>query len=184
MCGKFTAHATWQQVVDFSQPLTGEGGGEGGGDGEVYTYRVNGMLPITSGMLRSQATDRADEVGLFLIGGTGAGRSPSMRGPRPSTSCARLGKHSPTASAVSSSSRPSTKAKKSPSRPGQRQCSNGRSIQGTGSPAASRSSSAVSKFRTCRCRCSHAQWSRCRPMSLSGAQSRRRKRIHARRPSL
>ena len=46
MCGKFTAHATWQQVVDFSQPLTGEGGGEGGGDGEVYTYRVNGMLPI------------------------------------------------------------------------------------------------------------------------------------------
>ena len=42
MCGKFTAQATWQQVVDFSQPLTGEGGG----DGEVYTYRVNGMLPV------------------------------------------------------------------------------------------------------------------------------------------
>jgi putative SOS response-associated peptidase YedK len=47
MCGKFTAQATWQQVVDFSQPLTSEGGGgdEGGGEGEVYTYRVNGMLP-------------------------------------------------------------------------------------------------------------------------------------------
>lgn len=37
-----SAEATCQQVVDFSQPLTGEGGGaEGGGDGEVYTYRVN-----------------------------------------------------------------------------------------------------------------------------------------------
>lgn len=46
MCGKFTAQTTWLQVVDFSQPLTGEGGGEGGGDGEVYTYRVNGMLPV------------------------------------------------------------------------------------------------------------------------------------------
>jgi putative SOS response-associated peptidase YedK len=47
MCGKFTAQATWQQVVDFSQPLTGEGGSDGGGgDGEVYTYRVGGMLPV------------------------------------------------------------------------------------------------------------------------------------------
>jgi len=45
MCGKFTAQATWQQVVDFSQPLTGGGGGDEGG-GEVYTYRVNGMLPV------------------------------------------------------------------------------------------------------------------------------------------
>jgi len=48
MCGKFTAQATWQQVVDFSQPLTGEGGGgdQGSGEDEVYTYRVNGMLPV------------------------------------------------------------------------------------------------------------------------------------------
>lgn len=48
MCGKFTAQATWQQVVDFSQPLTGENGGgdESSSGGEVYTYRVNGMLPV------------------------------------------------------------------------------------------------------------------------------------------
>lgn len=48
MCGKFTAQASWQEVFDFSQPLTGEGGGggEGGDSGEVYTYRVGGMLPV------------------------------------------------------------------------------------------------------------------------------------------
>ncbi len=47
MCGKFTAQAKWREVVDFSQPLTGSSGGdEGGGDGEVYTYRVGGMLPV------------------------------------------------------------------------------------------------------------------------------------------
>lgn len=52
MCGKFTAQARWQQVVDFSQPLTGEpggGGDEGNGgssEGEVFTYKVGGMLPV------------------------------------------------------------------------------------------------------------------------------------------
>lgn len=50
MCGKFTAQATWREVVDFSRPLTGDAGDRGaadvGGDGEVYTYRVNGMLPV------------------------------------------------------------------------------------------------------------------------------------------
>jgi putative SOS response-associated peptidase YedK len=50
MCGKFTGMASWEDVVDFSQPLTrraGEGGGgEGGGDDEVRTYRVNTMLPV------------------------------------------------------------------------------------------------------------------------------------------
>lgn len=48
MCGKFTALASWREVVDFSQPLTGGDGaegGEGGGD-EVYTYRVGGQLPV------------------------------------------------------------------------------------------------------------------------------------------
>jgi putative SOS response-associated peptidase YedK len=51
MCGKFTGMASWEDVVDFSQPLTrraGEGGGEGegGGDDELRTYRVNTMLPV------------------------------------------------------------------------------------------------------------------------------------------
>lgn len=46
MCGKFTAQASWSEVVDFSQPLTGSGGGgEGSNDGSV-TFRVNGLLPV------------------------------------------------------------------------------------------------------------------------------------------
>jgi putative SOS response-associated peptidase YedK len=45
MCGKFTAMASWENVVDFSQPLTNDGG-EGGGDDEVVTYRVNTMLSV------------------------------------------------------------------------------------------------------------------------------------------
>lgn len=49
MCGKFTAQATWREVVDFSQPLAGgggEAGSDGGGSDDVYTYKVNGMLPV------------------------------------------------------------------------------------------------------------------------------------------
>ena len=49
MCGKFTALASWREVVAFSQPLTAgseEGGAEGGGGEDVVTYRVNGMLPV------------------------------------------------------------------------------------------------------------------------------------------
>jgi putative SOS response-associated peptidase YedK len=51
MCGKFTAQASWREVVDFSQPLTGDSvGGGGGGDegaaGETSTYRVGGQLPV------------------------------------------------------------------------------------------------------------------------------------------
>lgn len=51
MCGKFTALASWREVVEFSQPLTerGSGGEHGGGDGgndEVVTYRVNGLVPV------------------------------------------------------------------------------------------------------------------------------------------
>jgi putative SOS response-associated peptidase YedK len=64
MCGKFTALASWREVVMFSQPLTVEGGstgpdgnsdgggadgaesgGEGGRD-EIVTYRVGGPLPV------------------------------------------------------------------------------------------------------------------------------------------
>lgn len=50
MCGKFTAQASWREVVDFSQPLTGDsgdgGGGEEAGDAETHTYRVGGLLPV------------------------------------------------------------------------------------------------------------------------------------------
>src|SRR5258707_7590826 len=51
MCGKFTALASWSEVVAFSQPLTESSGGEGpgGDDGsndEIVTYRVGGLLPV------------------------------------------------------------------------------------------------------------------------------------------
>lgn len=56
MCGKFTALASWREVVDFSQPLAGGGeegsrGGEGresgeGSDAEIVTYRVGSLLPV------------------------------------------------------------------------------------------------------------------------------------------
>jgi putative SOS response-associated peptidase YedK len=53
MCGKFTALATYREVVEFSQPLTSDSaGGSGDGDegdagaGEIYTYRVGGQLPV------------------------------------------------------------------------------------------------------------------------------------------
>ncbi|MBV9833458.1 MAG: SOS response-associated peptidase family protein [Alphaproteobacteria bacterium] len=47
MCGKFTGMASWEDVVDFSQPLTRRPGeGDGGGDDEVRLYRVNTMLPV------------------------------------------------------------------------------------------------------------------------------------------
>lgn len=48
MCGKFTAMASWENVVDFSRPLTGDAGasdGEGGDDA-LRIHRVNGMLPV------------------------------------------------------------------------------------------------------------------------------------------
>ena len=49
MCGKFTALASWSEVVDFSQPFTSDSGGDGPGEGsndEVVTYRVNGLLSV------------------------------------------------------------------------------------------------------------------------------------------
>lgn len=51
MCGKFTALASWREVVDFSQPLTEpRGGGEGdlgeGSNDEIVSYRVGGPLPV------------------------------------------------------------------------------------------------------------------------------------------
>jgi putative SOS response-associated peptidase YedK len=51
MCGKFTALASWREVVDFSQPLTEQrGGGEGdpgeGSNDEIVTYHVGAPLPV------------------------------------------------------------------------------------------------------------------------------------------
>ena len=51
MCGKFTALASWSEVVAFSQPLTESGDGEGpsgdeGSNDEIVTYRVGGLLPV------------------------------------------------------------------------------------------------------------------------------------------
>jgi hypothetical protein len=60
MCGKFTAQASWSEVVDFSQPLTESGGGESGDEGgndKIVTYRVGGLLPVTAGR-RPLATTR------------------------------------------------------------------------------------------------------------------------------
>lgn len=50
MCGKFTALASWREIVEFSQAFTGgdssgEGGNEGGGE-EIATYRVGGQVPV------------------------------------------------------------------------------------------------------------------------------------------
>jgi putative SOS response-associated peptidase YedK len=42
MCGKFTALASWREVVAFSQPLTVDAGG----GADVVTYGVARMLPV------------------------------------------------------------------------------------------------------------------------------------------
>ena len=52
MCGKFTAQASWREVVAFSQPLTesggdpGEPGSEDGGEDGIVTYRVGAAVPV------------------------------------------------------------------------------------------------------------------------------------------
>lgn len=63
MCGKFTAQASWREVVAFSQPLTAAGGREAGVDGDagvhegdagegaagedaLVTYRVGAAVPV------------------------------------------------------------------------------------------------------------------------------------------
>jgi putative SOS response-associated peptidase YedK len=45
MCGKFTALASWREVVEFSQPLTGKPKNADGGDEDV-TYGVARALPV------------------------------------------------------------------------------------------------------------------------------------------
>ena len=50
MCGKFTALASWSEVVAFSGPLTENGRGDAAdGDSsnnEIVTCRVGGLLPV------------------------------------------------------------------------------------------------------------------------------------------
>ena len=60
MCGKFTALASWREVVAFSQPLSDMAAGaspadrdgvaasgeDGGSNDGIVTYRVGGPLPV------------------------------------------------------------------------------------------------------------------------------------------
>jgi putative SOS response-associated peptidase YedK len=53
MCGKFTAQASWREVVAFSRPLAEIAGGEAGESGEsegdedaIVTYRVGAAVPV------------------------------------------------------------------------------------------------------------------------------------------
>jgi putative SOS response-associated peptidase YedK len=47
MCGKFTAMASWSEVVDFSEALTSSDGGAGAGDNDREVgFRVMGQLNI------------------------------------------------------------------------------------------------------------------------------------------
>ncbi len=50
MCGKFTALASWREVIEFSQPLE-SGGSEGpsgdeGSNDAIVTFRVDWPLPV------------------------------------------------------------------------------------------------------------------------------------------
>jgi len=45
MCGKFTAMASWSEVVDFSDTFTGSGGSDGENDRPI-TFRVMGDLAV------------------------------------------------------------------------------------------------------------------------------------------
>src|SRR4030088_938135 len=118
MCGKFTALASWSEVVAFSQPLAESGGGEGPGGGEdsndeIVTYRVGGLLPV----IVWDAETRARRVVKMRWGsrtrGTGGGPGRSTHDPKPSTGRSRLERPSTLVSAASLSSAHSTKAKRS-----------------------------------------------------------------------
>ncbi len=111
MCGKFTAQASWREVVDFSQPLTVDsGGGDSGGDegaaGETITYRVGGNCRSSSGTPEKSASAWSRCGGPFPTA-TGR-RSTSTLEPRRSTGCRPSGSPSLMGGAASSSSRHST----------------------------------------------------------------------------
>src|SRR5215469_18379617 len=55
MCGKFTAMASWAEVVAFMQPLSGESGGDRNAADRQVTYRVMSNLPVILFDLREGA---------------------------------------------------------------------------------------------------------------------------------
>lgn len=70
MCGKCTVQATWQQVVDFSQPLTGEGDGcdeEGAAAVAARSIRTASAACCrsSSGMRRSERDGSCQRAGGF-----------------------------------------------------------------------------------------------------------------------
>ena len=69
MCGKFTALASWSEVVAFSEPLTENGGESEGSNDEVITYRVGGLLPVIvwDAETRALSITLADVAGVELI---------------------------------------------------------------------------------------------------------------------
>ena len=169
MCGKFTALASWSDVVTFSQPLTESGGGEGqrGGEGsndEIVTYRVGALLPV----IVWDPDTHARRVVMMRWGfpdpRTGGGRGRSTRGRKRSTRRSRSAPPSMPVSAASSSSAPSTRAKRSPSRPAGRKPGNGRSTRKTASRAASLSCGGGSRLPICPHRFWRASW---RPSRLT-----------------
>src|SRR5580700_10288959 len=95
MCGKFTALASWSEVVAFSQPLTESGGGEGpsGDDGsndEIVTYRVGGLLPVIVWDAETRARRVVKMRWGFRTRGTGGAHGRSTRDPKPSTGRSRF----------------------------------------------------------------------------------------------
>jgi hypothetical protein len=114
MCGKFTAQRKWCEVFDFSQPLTGDVGGDSDGDssGEVDTNRVDGPLPV----ITWDAVPRRPHA-------LGLPDPKDWRRPRPILARSETvdikdpsARPFTQASAASSSSKPSTKARRPSSR--------------------------------------------------------------------
>ena len=117
MCGKFTALASWSEVVAFSEPLTENGGGDApDGDGsndEIVTYRVGGLLPVIVWNAETRTPRVVKMRWGFLTRGIGGVRGRSTRGRKRSTRRSRSAPLSMLVSAASSSSGRSTKAKRS-----------------------------------------------------------------------
>ena len=163
MCGKFTALASWSEVVAFSQPLAEGGGGEGpgGDDGsndEIVTYRVGALLPLI-------VWDPEARVRRVVRMRWGFPDPRDWRRPRPIHARSETidGKE-PFRTPFHAGQRgivvfrAFNEGKRSPSRPAKRKPGNGRSTQGTASHAASPSCGGGSRFPICPSRCWPASW--------------------------